>query len=169
MINKTEQAILFAGLLYSDKTVYQSVKIKLKEKYGNIKLESDEHEWIYSDYYRDEFGWPIIRRFVLIDNIIDPGTISDIKLTSILIEKEYSVYSKRSINIDPGYITLSKVVLPTTKNYSHRIYLKDGIYAEVTLIFKDGSYQPHIFTYPDYKETYTLEFLKKGRDILIKL
>ncbi len=161
-----EKAILFSGLLYSDRTIYEKTRQILETKLGEILLESDERDWTHSDYYREELGWPIKRRFLMFYNQINPEHISEIKLITIEIEKELSIESKRKINIDPGYLTLAKIVLVTTKNYAHRIYLKNGIYAEITLIYKSGTYQPHLFTYPDFRNLETIEFLLKGRQIL---
>ncbi|MDP2953277.1 MAG: DUF4416 family protein, partial [Chloroflexota bacterium] len=40
----------------------------------------------------------------------------------------------------------------TTKDRGHRIYLSEGIYAEVTLVWKRGEgFQPEEWTYPDYR------------------
>jgi len=145
-----EDALLFVGSLYSREEYYLIAKERLIARFGEIIMESRQSDWDYSDYYRDELGWPIKRRFVFFRNIINPEQITDIKLTTNDIEQQLSIEGRRSINIDPGYITLSKVVLVSTKNYSHRIYLGKGIYAEVTLIYRDGRYHPHLFTYRDY-------------------
>ncbi len=96
-------------------------------------------------------GSELKRYWCATENLTDIGKLSDIKLTAINLEQRYKYNENRSINIDPGFLTLSNFVLATTKNYSHRIYLKDGIFAEVTLIFRHKSYQPLEWTYPDYR------------------
>ncbi len=161
-----ERALLFSGLLYSDSDVYERVKPILLKKFGTPFLVSDETDWNHTEYYRDELGRGILRRFIIFNNIIEREKLPDIKITTNRIESDFSVNNRRTINIDPGYITLSKIVLATTKDFSHRIYLRDGIYGEVTLSFEKGTYRPQRFTYPDYREERTIEILTKGREYL---
>jgi hypothetical protein len=99
-------------------------------------------------------GEPLYRRFLFFRDFIRPDILSDIKLATNDIERDMSIDGKRCINLDPGYLTLAKIVLASTKDYSHRIYLKDGIHAEVTLIYSKETkeYLPNINTYNDYKD-----------------
>lgn len=147
---KPKKVLLFVGTLFSNEDYYFKAKDLLENIFGQILFESPKMLWDYSDYYTNELGSPIQRRFIFFRNLISEEDIAEIKLKTNEIEEAVSVNNKRTINLDPGYIGLAKVVLATTKDYCHRIYLKKGIYAEVTLIFKDGSFQPHINTYRDY-------------------
>ncbi|WP_444550887.1 DUF4416 family protein [Candidatus Magnetomonas plexicatena] len=160
---ESEQGVLFAGLLYAQSEYLEQARELLTADFGSILVESDEILWDHSVYYEQELGVPIKRRFVFFDNLISTGLIAETKLKTIAIEKTLSVDGIRKINIDPGYLTLAKVVLPTTKNRSHRIYLKNGIYAETTLIYIGDSFKPHLFTYTDFTKTETLELLHKVR------
>lgn len=164
-----EQALLFVGTLYHDEKYLSIAKEKLKSLFGEIIMESPSLEWNYSDYYRDELGWPIKRAFVFFKDTINPGILADVKLITRSIEGELSVKGKRNINIDPGYLTLSKVVLASTKNYAHRIYLGKGIYAEVTLIYRSGIYNPHLYTYRDYQDKAYIDIFMNARAILKKM
>ncbi len=110
-----------------------------------------------------------IRQFIFFQNLIDPGLLSDIKLKTNEIEASLSSEGKRSINLDPGYLTLSNIVLASTKNYAHRIYLGKGIYGEITLIYKDDTYKPHLFTYRDYQDKTHIDIFLKAREILKKM
>ena len=161
-----EKALLFVGTLFSDEKYYENAKDRLTIHYGEVFFESDALLWQHTQYYRDELGWPIFRKFISFKKVIDPSTISDIKLQTNEIERELSIEGKRKINLDPGYVTLSKVVLATTKNYAHRIYLGKGIYAEVTLFFKKGSFHAHEFTYRDYRSTEYIELFLRMREYL---
>ncbi|MBF0567095.1 MAG: DUF4416 family protein [Nitrospirae bacterium] len=164
-----EEALLFTGLLYVSMNSYLVSRDLLIDAFGPAIIESDEYTWDFSKYYSMEMGSGIKRRFILFDTPYDVQQISDTKLKTIEMEWCLSDKGKRTVNIDPGYLTLAKVVLATTKNYSHRIYLKDGIYAEVTLTFKrGGSYEPHMYTYRDYTEGVARDFLARGRDILLQ-
>ncbi len=164
-----EKALLFVGTLFSDKQYYLKAAEILDELYGPVLFESDIYNWEHTEYYRDELGWPIYRRFIFFNRIIDPSEIVDIKLKTNYIETELSEENKRQINLDPGYITPSKLVLATTKNYAHRIYLSKGIYAEVTLYYRKGKFQAHEFTYKDYQMSEYLELFKKMREKLLNM
>jgi hypothetical protein len=80
-----------------------------------------------------------------------PDAFADIKIKTNEIEEKLKGGENRTVNVDPGYIALSKLALATTKDYVHRIYVGKGMYAEVTLYFKDGTFQSFPWTYPDYK------------------
>ena len=99
---------------------------------------------------------------------IGPMDIVLIKHQSNKIEEKYSSNGKRLVNIDPGYIETPKLILATTKNYSHRIYLGEGIYGDVQLIWRGGCYQANPWTYPDYLEKSSLDFFTQARNIYLK-
>jgi hypothetical protein len=100
----------------------------------------------------------------------DASKLAEVKHITIALESALSVETPagtgRTVNIDPGYVTLSKVILATTKDYSHRVYLRDGIFAEVTLYYKDGAFRPHVFTYRDYVEPEAIKFFTRTRGLL---
>lgn len=164
-----KRVLLFVATLYRDKTFYYSARNCLNEKFGEILFESSSKPWNYSDYYTPEMGSPLYRRFIFFKELISEGEISSIKLLTNEIEKDLSTDNKRNINLDPGYITLAKLVLATTKDYCHRIYIKDGIYAEVTLFFRNNSFVPHQFTYRDYSENHYLQLFNFARTIYREL
>lgn len=148
-------ALLFIGVLYSKEEYLISAKDLLEKRFGEIIMESPIIKWDFSEYYQDELGKPIYRKFLFFKRCIPQDELSSVKLATNEIEKKLSHDGKRNINLDPGYMTPAKIVLASTKDYSHRIYLRDGIYAEVTLIYKNGKFIPHINTYKDYQdETY---------------
>ncbi len=158
---------LFTGLLTSLPEVLDSVEEELRKEFGPSDFETELIPFDFTDYYRNEMGENIKRKFVSFEELVDPGDISEFKhITNELEEKyarELSVEVSRPVNIDPGYVGLSKMVLATTKNYSHRIYLSAGIYAEVTLQYKEDRFQPLPWTYPDYRSDEYLEFFERVR------
>ena len=156
-------------MLYADPAVRDQVQQILEREFGDTLLLSPSSEWAYSFHYRDEFGWPLFRQFVFFKNIIDPETLAEIKLKTNLMEDSFSVHGKRRINLDPGYLTLAKIVLASTKNYSHRVYLRKGIYGEITLFFQDGIFKPHIFTYRDYQEKSCVDMFMRARELFREL
>ncbi|KJU82310.1 GTP-binding protein [Candidatus Magnetobacterium bavaricum] len=165
-----ESAMLFCGLLYCDVGVCDVAIEALTGAFGRVTLQSEAFQWDYYRHYVSELGHPICRRFIVVEGLFDTGAIADVKRRTNELEYDLSTSGRRRVNIDPGYITLAKVVLASTKNYAHRVYLRDGIYAEVTLLYNTkGIYIPHLFTYPDYKEPATLKFLLQARKTLKKL
>lgn len=161
-----EKVLLFTGTLFSNEDYYIEARQSLERIFGEIVMETPAIRWEFSDYYKDELGEPIYRRFVFFKNLMEQENLSTIKLTTNEIEKNLSSDGKRNINLDPGYLTPAKIVLASTKDYSHRIYIKDGIYAEVTLIFKKGQFIPHINTYKDYQDEKYLRIFMMARRLL---
>ncbi|HIE35847.1 MAG TPA: DUF4416 family protein [Candidatus Omnitrophica bacterium] len=139
------------GFIYSYEDVYLKVKKIMRKKFGRIDYESQIIDFDFTDYYYKEMGKPLFRRFVSFEELKSPSDFVKIKLWCIKIEKKISQQGKRKINIDPGYINESKLVLATTKDYYHRIYLEKGVYAEVTLYYKDKNFCDLPTTYPDYR------------------
>lgn len=160
-----KRVLLFIATLYRHKSYYYSALNLLEENFGEIFFESSPKLWHYSTYYEKEMGSPLFRRFIFFRNLISEGDIAKVKLATNQIEIEFSSEGKRNINLDPGYIGLAKLVLATTKDYSHRIYLKDGIYGEVTLIFRNNSFVPHLNTYRDYADSNYIELFNLARKI----
>ncbi|MGC8825994.1 MAG: DUF4416 family protein, partial [Anaerolineae bacterium] len=103
--------------------------------FGPIDFLSDLLPFDHTTYYEPEFGPGLMRRILAFERLIDPGALADIKRTTNQLELRWEVNGRRQVNIDPGYVCLGKLVLASTKDHSHRIYLRDGIYAEVTLRF----------------------------------
>jgi len=164
-----EKALLFAGMLYSEETFAEKALSMLVSEFGPVTMESGVFRWDHTGYYSDELGGGIRRRFAVFDRAISPEDIAEIKLSTNRMEKELSRHGRRRVNIDPGYIALSKIVLATTKNYCHRIYLGRGIYAEVTLWFREGTFRPTPFTYPDYRQQEYIDFFNSAREMVKKL
>jgi hypothetical protein len=157
----------FAGLLSSDIELLDSVETELVAIFGAIDARSETLPWNVSKFYENEMGAGLLRRFVSFSQLDSPGNLADIKLKTQRVEEKYRSAGRgregRRVNIDPGYLEAGKVVLASTKNAGHRIYLKSGIYGETTLLYYDGSFQPCPHTYPDYLWAETLFFLTSLR------
>ncbi|MFA6320675.1 MAG: DUF4416 family protein [Candidatus Omnitrophota bacterium] len=152
-----EKVKLIIGLLFNDASTYVKAKRDLIRCFGKIDFESDQLDFTHTDYYKEEMGEVLKRRFLSFERLFDLKKIYTAKVKTNLIEKKYSKEGSRTINIDPGYLNLSKLVLFSTKDYTHRLYLGKGIFAEITLFYKDNTFNPWPWTYPDYK---TSEYLK---------
>jgi hypothetical protein len=160
---------LFIGMLSPEPALFITCTEILTHEYGPIELESEVVSWINTDYYRKEMGGNILRKFVFFTQVMDPGKLPSVKHFTIDIEGRFAKHEgnflRRRINIDPGYVTEAKVVLATTKDYAHRLYIGDNLYGEVTLRYstKARSFMPHEFTYPDFRTEYYLALFNKAR------
>jgi len=168
-IKPPEKALLFISTLYPDASIFEYSQKFLENNFGDILFISPPLPWDYSSYYKEELGWPLFRQIIFFKNLINPGLLADIKLKTNEIEAELSSEGKRRINLDPGYLSLFQVVLASTKNYAHRIYLGKGIYGEVTLTYRDDIYNPHLFTYKDYQDKTHIDIFIDAREMLRKI
>lgn len=164
-----EAAILFAAALFSRDQSLREARELLGDRFGEIFLESSPLPWDYTDYYSDELGVHLQRVFFFFKGIIDPSCLPEAKLATHEMERRTSDGGRRCINLDPGYLSLGKVVLASTKNHSHRVYLGRGIYGQVMLFFKDGSFHPFPFTFGDYRALEVQEVFLQARAALRKL
>lgn len=164
-----EEAIFFTGCLFSLTNIYDAARAILRRDLGNILLETPPLPWVHSDYYSDELGTPLYRNFIFFDTVIDTSVLPDAKLRIMDIEQELSTEGKRQINIDPGYVSLAKVVLASRKNYSHRIYLGKLVFAELELIYKEGRFHPLPYTYTDYRDVANINIFGEARGHLKKI
>jgi len=125
---------------------------EMGERFGQIDWMSEVLAFDRTRYYEREMGWPLYRRFISFMKLIMPESLGDIKIITNEIEQAHLDKNSRTINIDPGYLSLERLILATGKNYTHRIPVGKGIYADLTLIFHGGTFQPLSWTYPDYAE-----------------
>ena len=163
---------LIVGILAANENCLQAAIETLTAEFTGIDLQSDLWPFTQTDYYNEETGENILRQFVSIDKLIDPGKLPKIKHQTNKLEQKLAAQlganMPRPVNLDPGIIEPSKLVLATTKNYSHRIYIGKKMYAEVTLIFDKGTWQPLPYTYPDYKQPCYHDFFTNVRPRLLQ-
>ena len=159
---------LIIGFIFNDKAVLKKAESLISGRFGPIDLQSNIIDFLYTNYYNKEFGENLKRKFITLKKLIAPEKSYLVKLATSKIEHNLSKSGKRTINIDPGYITLGKLVLLTTKDHCHRIYLKEGIYAESTLKFRERSYAPWETTYPDYRSKSYIEIFNEARGLYKK-
>jgi hypothetical protein len=168
-IGSDKKVKLFCGIISSSSEIDQKALIKLQEKFGVIELKSEMMPFDYSSYYNEEMGQNLSRYWVSFKDLVFAGDLSDIKIFTNSVEDSFAKDEKRPINIDPGYVSQANVVLATTKNYSHRIYLAKGIYGEVTLIYKKNTgFIKLPWSYPDYLSDIAKNFLLKTRQEFLR-
>lgn len=164
-IHKHPLVKLIVGLISADEELFISAEKALVKKFGKIDFQSKTIPFNFTDYYESEFGKNLLRKFISFGRLIPAGSLPRIKIFTNGLEKKFSKNKKRRINIDPGYLTYAKLVLATTKDFNHRIFLSSGILAEVTLVYKKDAFCPFEWTYPDYRTKEYREIFKKIRII----
>ena len=161
---ESDKVRLFSSLFSSEKDLIDKAIEELVERFGSPDVITPWLMFERTRYYEKEMGWPLYRRFITFKELITPEELVDKKLSTNKIEAKYSNEGKRRINIDPGYICLERLVLATGKNYTHRIYLSQGIYADLTLVFNKGTFKPLEWSYPDYSDEESIEFFNNERE-----
>jgi hypothetical protein len=156
---------LIIGLLFSKDQILIKTERILKRSFGRTDFESGLIHFSHTDHYEKEMGAGLKRKFLSFEKLILPCELSKIKTQTNKIEKRLSINSLRQVNIDPGYLDLAKLVLASTKDYCHRIYLDRGIYAEVTLRYQGDSFRGWDWSYPDYKTPEYLEIFGQIRKL----
>lgn len=155
---------LFMSLMTAEEKYFLQAMEALKWDHGEIDLISERLPFDFTDYYAQELGENLFRHFITFDPFISPESLPEIKLsTNRLEERLKGPDGKRRINIDPGYLSQAHVILATTKGYAHRPYLSKGIYADLTLIYRNKSFRPLDWTYPDYKQERTIHLFNRIR------
>ncbi|OIO34148.1 MAG: hypothetical protein AUJ70_01700 [Candidatus Omnitrophica bacterium CG1_02_40_15] len=187
---KPKAVKLIIGMLAKSQKLFDIAEEFFIKEFGPIDYKSPVISFGYTDYYKKEMGSPLKRKFISFKKTISPGRIAKIKLLANSIEEKLAVKInssrlrsknivraskvsrelpnlRRRINIDPGYISDSKLVLATTKDYFHRVYLHHGIYAEVTLRWRKSSFEPFEWTYPDYRSKVYIDILNTIRNMYV--
>jgi len=162
---KVRPVKLIAGVLFQRDITLPHVETRLIEAFGPIDYMSPTFDFTFTDYYLSEMGGNLQKQFYSFERLILPDSLADIKHAAIAIEAGFAGPGGRSVNIDPGYLEESKLVLASTKNFSHRIYLRDNIWAEVTMRYMRGKFVTHEWTYPDYSQDLAIDFLCHAREI----
>ena len=138
--------------------------------WGSVALESPLFEFRETTYYEPTMGSDLLKKFFAFAELMDPGRLADIKLQTGGWELEYAGLGRhpepRPLNLDPGYIALGKLVLASTKDFAHRIYLSRGIYAEVTLCYRHGGWEALPWTFADYRRPDYHRFFTECREYL---
>ena len=171
-LNDPKPVKLIIGILAANHNCLHTAAELLSDKFGKVDFSSEVWPFTQTDYYKEQTGPRILRQFVSVKRLIEPSLLAKIKFRTNKLEqklvKKLALPLTRPVNLDPGIIEPSKLVLATTKNFSHRIYIGKKMYAEVTLIFDKGNWRPQFYTYPDYKQQCYFDFFDKVRTRLLE-
>ena len=171
-LKEPKPAKLIIGILAANRQCLHIAVEALTSKFGRTDFVSNVWQFTQTDYYKDQTGEHILRQFVSTEHLIAPALLAKIKHKTNKLEQKLAAKLAlplpRPVNLDPGIIEPSKLILASTKNYSHRIYIGKKMYAEATLIFDRGHWRPFDYTYPDYKQQCYFDFFDKVRKRLLE-
>jgi len=161
---------LICGIIASDKRIFERAEEYLAGLYGPVDLTSPFFKFNFTDYYEKQMGKDLKRKFLSFANLISPEKLSEIKLRTNELEEEVKKELKAShrvVNLDPGYMTSSALIMATAKDFAHRIPLHDGIFAHLELLFSKKEARPLSWTYPDFKTKEYQKFFMEVRRIYL--
>ncbi|MDI9571216.1 MAG: DUF4416 family protein [Pseudomonadota bacterium] len=156
-------AKLFVSVIGADGERVNTAIALLMDSFGEADYISPWRDFAYTDYYEREMGHGLRRRFASFAEHVSPESLPEIKLKTNDLERRLAVGGSRRVNIDPGYVTAAHLILATGKGYGHRPYLRGGIYADLTLVYRAGAFQTLPWTYPDYAAPETRAMLEAIR------
>ena len=154
---------LIVGIFLKEKAKSVPVATALMDCFGAADTISP---WLLFDqttYYEPEMGAPLFRRMFSFKRLIERTALPEIKRQTVDIEKQHTRQGQRRVNIDPGYISREHVALATGKNFSHRIYVGDGVFVDLALIYSKGLFNDLPWTYPDYAQKPMKDYLTNAR------
>jgi hypothetical protein len=141
---------------------------QVQKCFGPIALDSPVYPFHHTAYYAASMGPDLRKQIWVMERLTPLDSLADHKRSAIRLEHELVATGQfpesRPLNLDPGLLNLGKFMLATTKDKDHRIYLRDGIFAEVTLRYCDKEYVPWPWTYADYREDAVRNFLNLARE-----
>lgn len=162
------KALLFFSIFSQSKDLINEILCHLSKEFGEFFWMTPYMSFDYTDYYCEEFGRDLIRVFVAMNDLVEQDSLVDIKIFTNKLEEKFSVNLKRLVNIDPGMISAERLVLATGKNFTHRIYLGKGIYADLTLIFQKKTFNPLPWTFPDYASDELISLFNSARNTYMR-
>lgn len=157
-----------AAITYSPQAPLEEIFHRLETLFSEIDLRSEVYPFDFSEYYTDEMGTNLTKQMVAFRRLLPAESLPDFKMATNTIEADYSLNHNRRVNIDPGYICAAKLVLATTKDYDHRVYLGRGIFGDVHLRYRKKQFRVNEWTYPDYRQDHILEFFETVRETYLK-
>ena len=154
------------GVLFQKEDIYQQFLRHLETIEVEIELESEIYKFDSTDYYQEEMGSGLFRIFLSLKGLYPVEQSVSLKNETNSWENEWKEAGKRTLNLDPGYLDLHKVVLLSGKEGPQKIYLGGGIWADLNLIRKAGRFEALPWTFPDLRESRYHSFFERVRENL---
>ncbi len=164
-------AKLILGTIYKEEDALERALFYFSKKYGNLQIESNKFPFDVTSYYEKEMGGPLFRKFFVFKDLISPDKLSEVKVFTNRLEEKLTIEFKadgRPVNLDPAILTPTSLIVATAKNYSHRVPLKNGIYAHIEYLFTKKDVKILEWTYQDFKKAEYKEFFKMVRALYLK-
>lgn len=165
VLREPQKAKFVCGMLFNDYCKLDKASVLLEKEFGPIEVTSFATPFEVTDYYSKEIGVGIRRLFIAFRDLVEQDLLSQAKVLCQLIELKLANHKKRSVNIDPGIVTAERLVLATSKNFTHRIYIGKGVHADLTLIFQGKSFVPLPWTFADYSNKEAIQFWNLVRSL----
>lgn len=166
-VTQPPEVKLICGMISANVALFDEARDALIRVFGSADVVSEVMDFDFTHYYDREMGSPLFRRFLGFAEPIAPEALVEAKLMTNALECDFAARRggspARPINLDPGYIEHSKLVLASMKNFSHRIYIGRGVYAEVTLMYHKGRWDALPWTFPDFASPRYHDFLTAAR------
>lgn len=170
IIKPPNPSLLFAAVTHNPVISRNEIEKSLVDCFGSIIIKSESFDFHFTDYYEKEMGNNLLKFLVAFERLDTENNLPDVKLKSDSIEKNFlDRNNNRKVNIDPGFLSESRVVLASTKNFSHRIYLGKGIFGEITLLYQNKKFVSLPWTFPDYKSSNIQNFLFEARKNYVRI
>lgn len=170
LVGKAPLVKLICGMISARKELLEESRRRLVDHFGPVDCASEVFPFDFTHYYDDQMGSPLLRQFVSFERVADPAALVEAKLATNALEEEFAQSCgsppPRPVNLDPGYVEESKLVLASMKNFSHRIYVGRGVYEEITLMYRKGGWEALGWTFPDYASQRYHPFLLTARMLL---
>ncbi len=162
--NVPSPARLLVSAIYREEDRFRDCLPGLEARLGPVERTSGPFPFDRTDYYEREMGAPLIRRFVVMERLVPRDALAAAKIGAEDLERALSFHGMRTVNLDPGLLTEENFLLATGKNYSHRVYLSDGVFADLALVYRKGEFRPLPWTYPDLASEPIRAFLAEVRE-----
>ncbi|MFB3850897.1 MAG: DUF4416 family protein [Acidobacteriota bacterium] len=164
IIKPPNPSLLFAAVTHNIIVPRSEIEKALTNCFGKILIKSESFDFNFTSYYEKEMGKNLFKFLVAFENLDTEDKLPVVKLKSDALEKTFlDKTGNRQVNIDPGFLSESRVVLASTKNFSHRIHIGNGIFGEITLLYQNKEFVSLPWTFPDYKSPFIQNFLFEAR------
>lgn len=163
MRSEPRPARLVVSVLYRENRRFLEAVPRVESVAGPVRAAGGPIPFDRTDYYGVEMGAPLFRRFLAAERAVPRDALAPIKVAMESIEAEMSEGGRRTVNLDPGLLTPENFILATGKNYSHRVYLGEGVFADLALVYRGGEFRPLPWTYPDYASEEIRSLLRELR------
>ncbi|MCK9230296.1 MAG: DUF4416 family protein [Syntrophales bacterium] len=168
LLSRPDPVKLVASMIFRESDWVTRAIDGMSDVYGKPDYISTVMPFDYTDYYTAEMGAGLKRRVVSFESLISPDGLPAVKKSTNGVEAALSRKDRRRVNIDPGCLSTGHLLLATGKPYAHRPYLGDGVYGDLTLIYRGGFFQELPWTYPDYREPSMISMLARIREKYLK-